>query len=199
MNSRPAIRRRYVDMVQVTMYLPGFSSTAHETAPRAIDRLILGILGKGSVELVVRSHLGIPHGAAVWRRLLREVCLPFLRPYPILAAVMDGDIPSRPSVAVHRWSYAYCTLHRARTETFTWLFAGLMGAAAWRPVRRASTSISGSLLEQIIVPGCAASQRTGKVWRYQRGFSMRSIERQTFQQSNDWFPAFEETYGDRFG
>ena len=64
---------------------------------RAIDRLILGILGKGSVELVVRSHLGIPHGAAVWRRLLREVCLPFLRPYPILAAVMDGDIPSRPS------------------------------------------------------------------------------------------------------
>jgi len=28
---------------------------------------------------------------------------------------------------------------------------------------------------------------------------MRSIERQTFQQSNDWFPAFEETYGDRFG
>ena len=96
-------------------------------------------------------------------------------------------------------SYAYCTLHRARTETFTWLFAGLMGAAAWRPVRRASTTISGSLLEQIIVPGCAASQRTGKVWRYQRGFSMRSIERQTFQQSNDWFPAFEETHGDRFG
>ena len=64
---------------------------------RAIDRLILGILGNGSVELVVRSHLGIPHGAAIWRRLLREVCLPFLRPYPILAAVMDGDIPSRPS------------------------------------------------------------------------------------------------------
>ena len=66
-------------------------------------------------------------------------------------------------------------------------------------MRRASTTISGSLLEQIIVPGCAASRRTGKVWRYQRGFSMRSIERQTFQQSNDWFPAFEETYGDRFG
>ena len=22
---------------------------------------------------------------------------------------------------------------------------------------------------------------------------------ETFQQSNDWFPAFEETYGDRFG
>ncbi len=102
-------------------------------------------------------------------------------------------------VAVHRCSYAYCTLHRARKETFTWLFAGLMGVAAWMPVRRASTSISGSPLEQIIVPECAASQRTGKVWRYQRGFSMRSIERQTFQQSNDWFPAFEETYGDRFG
>ena len=96
-------------------------------------------------------------------------------------------------------SYAYCTLHSARTETFTWLCAGLMGAAAWRPVRRASTTISGSLLEQIIVPGCAASQRTGKVWRCQRGFSMRSIERQTFQQSNDWFPAVEETHGDRFG
>ena len=96
-------------------------------------------------------------------------------------------------------SYAYCTLHSVRTETFTWLCAGLMGAAAWRPVRRASTTISGSLLEQIIVPGCAASQRTGKVWRYQRGFSMRSIERQTFQQSNDWFPAVEETHGDRFG
>jgi len=30
-----AIRRRYVDMVQVTMYLPGFSSSAHETAPNA--------------------------------------------------------------------------------------------------------------------------------------------------------------------
>ena len=29
-------------------------------------------------------------------------------------------------------------------------------------------------------------------------FSMRSIERQTFEQSNDWFPAFEETYGDRY-
>ena len=32
-----AIRRRYVDMVQVTMYLPGFSSTAHETAPPSLD------------------------------------------------------------------------------------------------------------------------------------------------------------------
>ena len=30
-------------------------------------------------------------------------------------------------------------------------------------------------------------------------FSMRSIERQTFERSNDWFPAFEETHGDRFG
>ena len=37
MNSRPAIRRRYVDMVQVTMYLPGFASTAHETAPPSLD------------------------------------------------------------------------------------------------------------------------------------------------------------------
>ena len=75
------------------------NQTFHEMVVviRAIDRLILGILGNGSVELVVRSHLGIPHGAAIWRRLLREVCLPFLRPYPILAAVMDGDIPSRPS------------------------------------------------------------------------------------------------------
>jgi len=26
-----------VDMVQVTMYLPGFSSTAHETAPPSLD------------------------------------------------------------------------------------------------------------------------------------------------------------------
>ena len=32
-----AIRRRYVDMVQVTMYLPGFPSTAHETAPPSLD------------------------------------------------------------------------------------------------------------------------------------------------------------------
>ena len=32
-----AIRRRYVDMVQVTMYLPGFSSTAHETVPPCLD------------------------------------------------------------------------------------------------------------------------------------------------------------------
>ena len=78
---------------------PRRNQTFHEMVVviRAIDRLILGILGNGSVELVVRSHLGIPHGAAIWRRLLREVCLPFLRPYPILAAVMDGDIPSRPS------------------------------------------------------------------------------------------------------
>jgi hypothetical protein len=30
-------------------------------------------------------------------------------------------------------------------------------------------------------------------------FLMRSIERQTFERSNDWFPAFEETHGDRFG
>jgi hypothetical protein len=30
-------------------------------------------------------------------------------------------------------------------------------------------------------------------------FSMRSIERQTFERSNDWFPAFEETHDDRFG
>ena len=66
-------------------------------------------------------------------------------------------------------------------------------------MRRASTSLSDSPLEQIIVPGCAASQRTGKVWRYQRGYSMHSIEHQSFQQSNNWFPAFEETYGDRFG
>ena len=36
-----AIRRRHVDMVQVTMYLPGFSSTAHETAPPSLD-LIFG-------------------------------------------------------------------------------------------------------------------------------------------------------------
>ena len=113
------------------------------------------------------------------------------KPDPLIVFILDF-------VAVHQCSYAYSTLHRAHGD-FTWLFAGLMGAAAWRPVRRASTTISGSLLEQIIVPGCAASQRTGKVWRYQRGFSMRSIERQTFQQSNDWFPAFEETYGDRFG
>ena len=77
--------------------LPEVEAKPLPSGTRAIDRLILGILGKGSVDLVVRSHLGIPHGAAVWRRLLREVCLPFLRPYPILAAVMDGDIPSRPS------------------------------------------------------------------------------------------------------
>ena len=31
-----AIRRRYVDMVQVTMYLPCFPSTAHETAPPSL-------------------------------------------------------------------------------------------------------------------------------------------------------------------
>jgi hypothetical protein len=30
-------------------------------------------------------------------------------------------------------------------------------------------------------------------------FSMRSIERQTFERSNDGFPAFEEKHGDRFG
>ena len=95
----------------------------------------------------------------------------------VLGALLDN--PGQPpwclplsTVAVHQCSYAYCTLHREPHGDFTWLFAGLMGAAAWRPARRASTTISGSLLEQIIVPGCAASQRTGKVWRYQRGFSM---------------------------
>ena len=30
-------------------------------------------------------------------------------------------------------------------------------------------------------------------------FSMRSTERQTFERSNDWFPAFEETHGNHFG
>ena len=32
-----AIRRRYVDMVQVSMYLACFPSTAHETAPPSLD------------------------------------------------------------------------------------------------------------------------------------------------------------------
>ena len=32
-----AIRRRYVDMVQVAMYLACFPSTAHETAPPSLD------------------------------------------------------------------------------------------------------------------------------------------------------------------
>ena len=68
---------------------------------RAIDRLILGKLGNRFLSSwsfdLTWEYLGIPHGAAVWRRLLREVCLPFLLPYPILAAVIDGDILSRPS------------------------------------------------------------------------------------------------------
>ena len=112
----------------------------------------------------------------------------------------DGII-EHAGVAVHRCSYAYCTLHRAHTETFTWLFASLMGALLHRSYCAKSIDAHrGSLLEQILVPGCDASQRaTGKVWRYQRGFSLRGIERQAFQQSNDWLPAFEETYGDRFG
>src|SRR5271166_1947951 len=41
-----AIRRRYVDLVQVTMYLPGFSSTAHETAPRAVHCFKMPSLAK---------------------------------------------------------------------------------------------------------------------------------------------------------
>ena len=46
-----AIRRRYVDMVQVTMYLPGFSSTAHETAPPSLDLSITHIFS-GALPLV---------------------------------------------------------------------------------------------------------------------------------------------------
>src|SRR5208337_1698783 len=39
--------------------LSGDGRKGRAIVPRAIDRLILGILGNGSVELVVRSHLGI--------------------------------------------------------------------------------------------------------------------------------------------
>ena len=49
-----------VDAIRLRLAL--YEQLSNQT-PRAIDRLILGILGNGSVELVVRSHLGIPHGA----------------------------------------------------------------------------------------------------------------------------------------
>lgn len=45
---------------------------------------------------------------------------------------------------------------------------------------------------------CVAPLPRDEVGTYRLVF-MRSIERQTFEQSNDGFPAFEETYGDRFG
>ncbi len=47
-----------------------------------------------------------------------------------------------------------------------------------------------------IVKSIAASRGS---WDIPGWFSMRSIEHQTFEQSNDWVPAFEETYSDRFG
>ena len=57
-----------VDAIRLRLAL--YEQLSNQT-PRAIDRLILGILGNGSVELVVRSHLGIPHGAAILRRQVR--------------------------------------------------------------------------------------------------------------------------------
>ena len=45
---------------------------------------------------LIRIRFELYKCSANWQ-LLREVCLPFLLPYPILAAVMDGDILSRPS------------------------------------------------------------------------------------------------------
>ena len=70
-----AIRRRYVDMVQVTMYLPGFSSTAHETAPL----LLTGSLGLVPPLQRYSEVLRLPatHFAAL--RFLR-LAIPSLRP-----------------------------------------------------------------------------------------------------------------------
>ena len=47
-----------------------------------------------------------------------------------------------------------------------------------------------------IVKSIAASRGS---WDIPGWFSMRSIEHQTCEQSNDWVPAFEETYSHRFG
>ena len=60
-----------------------------------------------------------------------------------------------------------------------WRFTGVIGGAVLRLVRNLV-----AWRRSLDIPG----------W-----FSMRSIERQTFEQSNDWFPAFEETHSDRFG
>src|SRR5208337_72462 len=65
------------------------------------------------------------------------------------------------------------------TQTPGLRFTGVIGGAVLRLVRNLV-----AWRRRLDIPG----------W-----FSMRSIERQTFEQSNDWFPAFEETYGDRIG
>ena len=72
------------------------------------------------------------------------------------------------------------TRHEHHWEFERWLrFTGVVAGAVLRLVRNLV-----AWRRSLDIPG----------W-----FSMRSIERQTFERSNDWFPAFEETHGDRFG
>src|SRR5271157_5287735 len=79
----------------------------------------------------------------------------------------------RMPVVVSQWTQATCVI--AGSLRFT----GVIGGAVLRLVRNLVV-----WRRSLDMPG----------W-----FSMRSIERQTFEQSNDWFSAFEETYGDRIG
>ena len=71
-----AIRRRYVDMVQVTMYLPGFASTAHETAPPSLD----GVPRVGSPLQRYYEVLRLPAAHFAALRFLR-LAIPSLRPW----------------------------------------------------------------------------------------------------------------------
>ena len=79
--------------------------------------------------------------------------------------------------------------------------ARLLGLGGWRQrkhllrtVLRFTGVVAGAVLR--LVRNLVAWRRSLDIPGW---FSMQSIERQTFERSNDWFPAFEETHGDRFG
>src|SRR5271157_5717453 len=86
-----AIRCRYVDMVQVTMYLPGFSSTAHETASPSLD----GVPRVGSPPSTVLC------GAATPCRPFRRASFPSLGDTIVASVVRPPRTRSRGSI----WSW----------------------------------------------------------------------------------------------
>ena len=116
----------------------------------------------------------------------------------------------------------YWEVHPDRTvQSFSWTTDFLLtpenvwaimrgGRARWKIENETFNTLKnqGYHLEQLRFTGVIAGAvlrlvRNLVAWRRSLdipgGFSMRSVECQTFERSNDWFPAFEETHGDRFG
>ncbi len=92
----------------------------------------------------------------------------------------------------------------AMTAIYLHLVDGQPPSKGWSSQCTVSASLGGDSQEMLthpdmtfrIVKSIAASRGS---WDIPGWFSMRSIEHQTFEQSNDWVPAFEETYSHRFG